>query len=197
MAADDELLERARSGDLEARERLLVESLAGLRAFVRARLGERLRAREESDDLAQSIAREVLEDLPRFQGGGVEGFRRWLFVRAEHKLADKGRFWAREKRDRGRETRIEGGAGGLDPVEARLLDLATPSRNASAREELTRVEAAFAKLPDDWRRAILLVKVAGLSHAEAGAELGRTEVAMRIVLSRALARLALLLEERE
>lgn len=196
MTSDDELLARARAGDASAGETLLVEHLAALRSFVRARLGDRLRAREESEDLTQSIAREILGELASFQGGGAEGFRRWLFVRAEHKLADKGRFWSREKRDAARESRIDPDSNVLDPVEKRMLDLATPSRNATAREELARVEAAFATLPEDWRRVILLVKVAGLSHAEAAAEIGRTEIATRVLLSRALARLALALEER-
>ncbi len=199
MDPQRELVERAVAGDEAARERLFGDHLAGLRAYVRARLGAGLRAREESVDIAQSVVREALADLPEFRFQGAGSFGRWLVVRAENKLRDRGRFWRRDKRDRGLEVEIDArGAGGrpVDAIEAELLSLATPSRAAVAREELERVERALAELPEDYRRAILLTRIAGLSHAEAAREIGRTEAATRIVLSRAMARLAMLLEER-
>ena len=42
---------------------------------------------------------------------------------------------------------------------------------------------------------ILLTRVAGLSHAEVAREMGRTPIATRTLLSRALARLATALED--
>jgi len=45
------------------------------------------------------------------------------------------------------------------------------------------------------REVIVLVKLSGLSHAEAARRLGRTEGSTRVLLSRALARLATRLEE--
>jgi len=50
----------------------------------------------------------------------------------------------------------------------------TPSQQAAAREELERVEAAFDRLPPDHRQVIVMAKILGLSHAEIGAELGRS-----------------------
>lgn len=200
MDAEQELVEQAVAGNKEARERLFGDHLAGLRAYVRTRLGAALRKREESVDIAQSVVREALRDLDGFRFQGAGSFRRWLLVRAENKLRDRGRFWKRDKRAEDVEVDIEAvntrGAR-LDAIETALLDLASPSRAAVAREELKRVEQAFAELPDDYRRVILLTRIAGLSHAEVALEIGRTETATRIVLSRALARLALLLERRK
>lgn len=171
----------------------LTEHVGALRAYVRLRLGRALRAREESEDIAQSVVREALEDLPRFEGG-PKGMRAWLLKRAENKIRDRGRFWKRDRRDGAREEGV------AQDDERTLLDayrsFVTPSRAASAKEELALVEQAFAELPEDHRRVILLARVAGLSHAEVARELDRSEAATRTLLSRAMARLAMLLESR-
>ena len=199
LPADDpcrELIQRARAGAPEAREKLLGEHLQGLTAFVRLRLGAALRARETSQDLVQSVYREVLEDLDDFEYRGEASFRHWLFRRAENKIRDRARFWRREKRDPRREERI---SGGVDEREdrrllAELANFSTPSRHLTTREEIARVEAAFAALPEDYREVILLARVVGLPHAEVAREMHRSAVATRTLLSRALARLATALE---
>jgi RNA polymerase sigma factor (sigma-70 family) len=66
----------------------------------------------------------------------------------------------------------------------------TPSQQAAAREELERVEGAFDRLPEQYRQVIVMAKIMGLSRAEIAVELGRTELAVRTLLSRALAQLA-------
>lgn len=172
--------------------------MAALRSYVRARLGERLRAKETSQDLVQSICREVLADLDRYEERPGSTFRDWLLRAAENKIVDKVRFWGRERRSSDREVPLEAAASDSTD-DARLLaqvySLASPSQAAVAREELERLERAFRELPDDYRQAIVLSRVHGLSGAELAAKLGRTEGATRTLLSRALARLALVMDE--
>jgi DNA-directed RNA polymerase specialized sigma24 family protein len=57
------------------------------------------------------------------------------------------------------------------------------------------VRRAFDELPADQRRVILLARIDGLAHEEIARRLGRTPLATRSLLSRALARLALILEQ--
>lgn len=190
-------LARALAGDQAARGELLQRHVARLRAFVRPRLGARMRARESSQDVVQSVLREALAGLDDFQAQerGSEGFWHWLRRTAEHKLKSRGRFWARLRRNAARET-------AADPDDSAPLLTAragagdSPSGVASAREELQRLEQAFAALPPDWREVVVLVRLQGLSHAAAARRLGRTESATRTMLSRALARLATTLEDR-
>ena len=59
-----------------------------------------------------------------------------------------------------------------------------------AQEQADRVEAALERIPEDYREVIVLSRYAGLSHAEIGEEMGRSQVAIRSLLSRALAQLA-------
>ncbi|MCE9596110.1 MAG: RNA polymerase sigma factor [Planctomycetes bacterium] len=180
-----------------SRVHLLEEHLAALRVYVRNRLGERLRAKETSQDLVQSICRDVLTDLDGFQDRGGSSFRDWLLRTAENKIVDKVRFWGRERRASDREVSLQA-AQGDSTDDARLLaqiySLATPSQAAVAREELERLERAFRELPEDYRTAIVLSRVHGLSGADIAAKLGRSEGATRTLLSRALARLALVME---
>jgi len=180
-----DLVARATTGDGAALDALVERHLPDLVTFVRARAGARLRAREETLDLALSACREVLVDVAAQRHLDEGGFRHWLFLAAERKIADKGRFHGRERRDERRTERLPD-ASTLGPAGGGP----SPSRDAAAREDWALAEEALATLPEDYREVILLTRVVGLSHAEAGARLGRNEGATRMLLSRALARLA-------
>jgi RNA polymerase sigma-70 factor (ECF subfamily) len=188
-----ECLSRALAGDPDARAELLQCHVERLRAFVRPRLGARLRARETSQDVVQSVLREAWAGFDRLPAGtgalDRSGFRRWLLRAADRKLKSRGRFWSRLRRSGAREAPGEG-----ERMDQLAGALATPSLALAAREELERIERAFARLPEAWREVVVLVRLQGLPHAEVARRLGRSESATRTLLSRALARLATELE---
>jgi RNA polymerase sigma factor (sigma-70 family) len=196
-----ELLERMRAGEPEAVEALMGRHLAGLRAYVRVQGGALLRAREESTDLVQSVCREVLTKLDRFQYGSEAGFKHWLYATALRKIRDRYDYYLAAKRD----VRLENGpaatgsaASGAAGAPGELADVyrsvCTPSRAASANEEIARIEEAFDKLPEHYREVIVQARLLGLSRAEIGRQTGRTEGAVSVLLFRASARLAGLLD---
>lgn len=184
------LVQEASRGDRQALEGLLQRYLPELRAFLRLRTGPRLRARETPDDLAQSVCREVLGQLSQFDYRSEQSFKHWLFTAALHKVQDKGRFYAAERRDAGREW------GPVDDPQllSGYASLLSPSRVAIGREDIARVERAFDELPDDYREVITLHRLVGLGHEEIAARMGRSVEASRVLLHRALARLGRLLE---
>ncbi|HEX5054569.1 MAG TPA: sigma-70 family RNA polymerase sigma factor [Planctomycetota bacterium] len=157
--------------------------VAGLRAPAH---GGRTAAKEESCDIVQSVAREVLNHADRFQHGGEAGFREWLFTTAHRKVIKHLDHWRAEKRSGAREATLPEALAGLT---------ATPSRHASAREQMDAVERAFDALSTEQRDVITWSRLLGLSHAEIAARLGKTEVAVRKILSRGLARLTAVLAE--
>jgi RNA polymerase sigma-70 factor (ECF subfamily) len=167
---------------------LVARYLPALRAFVRLRMGSELRAREESCDLVQSVAREVLQHADRFRFGGESGFREWLFTTAHRKVVNRLEHWRSAKRDAraARSLALPDELAGLG---------GSPSQLASAHEELARIEAAFDQLTEEQREVVMLSRLLGLTHAEIAARQGRTEVAVRKTLSRALARLAAVLAD--
>jgi RNA polymerase sigma-70 factor (ECF subfamily) len=180
---------RPGAGELDA---LFQRALPRVLAYVRVRLGPRLRGQESSLDLVQSACREVLEDLPAEGFRDETGFRRWLCLAAERKILDRARYHARDRRDAARVVPL---SSALSDLEVRSLaeawsSLESPSHAASLREDVERVEKALAALPDDYREVVVLAYLLDLPHAEIAARMGRQEGAVRVLLHRALARLA-------
>lgn len=175
----------ASRGDPAALADVLRAYLPRLQRFVHLRLGAELRGREDTVDIVQSTVRELLEE-ERFEWRGEPEFRGWLFQAAVNKIREKARFHGRDKRAVGREVGPVEGFGFF--VEA-LRDLTTPSRVAIAREETQRLERAFATLTESQREVVALARIAGLPHAAIAARLGKSEVAVRQLLVRALSAL--------
>ncbi len=193
-----ELLQRASRGDPVAIGELLEQHLPRLEVFLRLRMGPELRAFESSADLVQSVCREILENLERYQYRGEAEFRRWLYTTALRKVSNRARYLRAERRDVARaapQPRDAGLSRSADPL-ARLADsIGTPSRHAMLQEEMERLERAFARLPEHYREVITLSRIVGLPHREIAQELGKTEEATRILLFRALAALSKALED--
>jgi len=188
----EKLVASASRGDAAAVDVLLERYLPGLRGFLRLRAGRLLLEKESCSDLAQSVCRDVLENMPRFRYDGEAGFRKWLYTTAARKIADRYEYYRAAKRNVAREhAPIERSAGDNDfDVLGAYRSFYTPSQHAAAREELGRIEAAFTELPDEQQQVILYAKMMGLPRAEIAREMGKTEGAVRTLLCRALAHLA-------
>jgi RNA polymerase sigma-70 factor (ECF subfamily) len=187
----EQLVARATAGDADAVRELVSRHLTKLRAFIRLRCGPMLRAKESASDLAQSACRDVLENLSAFTWKGEAQFQAWLCLAAARKIADRVEFWGTARRDPARE---------VEDAEHALLDVyrqsASPSQIAQGREALERIETAFDALPEDYREAVLLSRILGLSRAEVAARMGRSEDSVRHLLFRGLAKLAQRLDAR-
>ena len=171
----------ASRGDPVAIADVLAAYLPRLQRFVHLRLGPALRAREDTLDVLQSTVRELLA-AKDFEWRGEIEFRAWLFQAALNKIREKARFHGAERRAAAREERASAGptAGGA------LHDL-TPSRVAMAKEELARLEGAFDRLTEAQREVLTLSRIVGLPHAVIAERLGKSEVAVRQLLVRAMA----------
>jgi len=187
-----ELVERAQHGDRAAADDLMRKAVPELHAYVRMRLGARLRTHEESFDLVQSACREVLADLGDFRYEGAGSFKHWLATAALRKIVDRADYWTARKRDIAREAAIPKDAT-HDPIQ-NLADVygsfVSPSKRLIGKEVLERIEAEIEKLPPDYKEALFLSRVLGLSRAEIATRMKKTEASVRNLVSRALALLA-------
>lgn len=186
-----ELVSRASQGSLPDVELLLERFLPGLRAYIRLRSGPVVRARESSSDLAQSVCREILGHLDRFQYGDELNFKRWLYATALRRIQNKHEFYTAQKRDLAREIPM--------PSASRELlgayqGFASPSQDAMAQEQLEQIEQAFDQLGEEAREVITLARLVGLPHTEIAQQMGCTVAASRVLLHRSLAKLARLLD---
>jgi RNA polymerase sigma-70 factor (ECF subfamily) len=141
----------------------------------------RLGSHEAAEDAAALVFEKALAALPGFRAGDPDGspapsgsFRSWLFRIAHNVVADH---------FRGR--RID------QPLEAAadFLDAAPSPEEAAVDAEAHRTLLdLLAGLPEDQRR-VLELRLAGLSGAEIAAALGRSHPAVKMLQSRAVARL--------
>ncbi len=183
-----DLVSHAATGNAVAVEELLTEQLPTLLAYLRLHAGPLLRGRESVADLAQSVCREVLQNLDGFEYRGQAPFRKWLYQKALSKIIERQRYYLAEKRHAGLERPLQDGSADAHDVAA--ASFFSPSQAAIRAEDLDRLEAAFALLSEEHRQVITLSRMFGYSHAQIADEMQRTEGAARVLLHRALSKLA-------
>ena len=161
-----------------------------LRAYIRLRMGPELRRHEGSSDLVQSVCRAVLQRSERFVPDSRANFAHWAFETALRLIRDRARHWQAAKRAPA--ALDEGHLSDVDCTQ--LLEsygrFAAPSQVAVARERIEQIERCFDRLSPLQREVIILARIQGLSHEEIAARLQRRPAAVRMLLSRALARLS-------
>jgi len=192
LAAD---IAAARRGDPRAVDSLFARNLPPLVAFIRARSGKAVAARESAVDIAQSVFREVLQDVDHIELQGEAAFRNWLFMQATRKVLDRAKFMHRERRDVSREVEMPEPGPAADALLACYASIASPSQHAIAREELQRFEAAVLELPEKQRAAVTMSRLMGLSYEQVAEQMGMTESAVRGLVARGLGALSSLLED--
>jgi RNA polymerase sigma-70 factor (ECF subfamily) len=178
MAEDDQdlrLLERAHAGDREACGALLRRHEPALRAWVRSRLGAKLKARIDPEDVIQETVLKALEALGSFQYQGAGSFPRWLRSIGERVIL-KAAERERKKPFLSLRHEVEGGEG-------------SPSRRFRRGERLARLESALGGLSREHREVVRLARIEGLPIREIASRMGRTPAAVSMLLSRALRKL--------
>jgi len=185
------LVELTTRGDEPALSELLVEHVQQIEAFVRRRAHRLPLASESVSDLVQSVCREALEDLRngKFEYRGRARFVGWLHRVTLSKMIDRHR---RRQAVRDKMKRMDKVTPG--DVASHLM---SPSECLQAEEERLLLARAFDRLPDNYQEIIWLARFLELPHKEIGKQLGLSVDASRALLSRAIARLALLMRSLE
>lgn len=165
--------------------------------LARTHLGDRLRAKVDPSDLVQQTLLEAHRKQAQFRGRGEAELAGWLRQMLACCLADTLRAFGRVKRDAARERSLEAA---LAESSARLgawlaAEQSSPSQQAVREEELLRLAAALAQLPDDQRRAVELKHLQSCSVADIARHLGRSETAVGGLLRRGMTRLRELLQQ--
>lgn len=190
-APGDNDLRRARSGDRAALERLLTRNEQRLTNLAHARLGDGLRGRIRTSDLLQSTYLEVVRTIDRFDGENEDAFVGWLGRILENNIRDKFRYFGAKKRlGDGKIVSIE-----CDDQTAGSASREDPLHILAASEDKRIVDRALEKLPDDYRRVLTLRIKEGRNTKEVADLMDRSEGAVRVLLVRAKAALALEIEQ--
>jgi RNA polymerase sigma-70 factor (ECF subfamily) len=176
-------LDALRRGEPAALDELARRYRDGLLLLARLRLGPRLQGRFDASDVVQLALLEAVRALPGFRGDSEADLAAWLRGVLVQVLAHEVRRHAgTQQRDVGREV-------DLDLADLLAAEQTSPSQAAARREQERCLDDALARLPEDYRKVIVLRNLQGLSHEEVAAHLGRDVGAVRMLWVRALARL--------
>jgi RNA polymerase sigma-70 factor (ECF subfamily) len=195
---DDSLVHRVRQGNTEALAEFIEQRRPQLLAFIERNVGNAVRSKLEPQDVLQETAIAALRSLPQADLAERDPFN-WLCLIAEQRIIDAHRkFFGAQKRAGDREQPLHAPAGGNGPAE--LIDLlvasiTSPSQAFSRDQRHFRLQQALAMLPADSREALRLRYGDGLPTKEIALKLGKTDGAVRIMLTRSLQRLHQLLGE--
>jgi RNA polymerase sigma-70 factor, ECF subfamily len=187
---DSRLVAAARAGSREALGRALEVHRQYLLAIAERQLDPDLRSKGGASDLVQETFLEAQRDFAQFWGGSSEELRAWLRQVLVHNVgAFTRRFRTTGKRSVGREVGLGAGgsSAGNDPGLAGST--LSPSGLAMEREEALALRRALERLPEDYRRVVVLRFEEGLSFEEIGRLTDRSPDAARKVWSRAMERL--------
>jgi RNA polymerase sigma-70 factor (ECF subfamily) len=182
----DELLSRARTGDTDARGRMLQMFWLALLHEARRDFPADLQAKGSASDVVQETMLDAHRDLEQFNGRTSEEFFAWLLSLLQHNFSNFARAYRTQaKRQIKREKPLVGAVARSKGIQARSTP-ESPSDAAIRREAAERLRSSAARLPDEIGELLRLRFRDQLSFAEVGDRLGMTAEAVRKLLTRTL-----------
>jgi RNA polymerase sigma-70 factor (ECF subfamily) len=176
------LLEKARNGDEDALSRAFEQYRRRLAVLIYFKLDPRESA--DAEDVLQETFLRAFRAVDRFEYQSPGSFLRWLSSIADSVIVDRVRYRGRERRV-GEEVpfRSESNPLGPEPRDSR-----TPSRLFAQEEAIERLLGRLAALPPQYRDAILMAKVEGMTTAEMAERLGKSRDEVAQLVFRAVKR---------
>ena len=174
----ENLVTRARSGDLEAFEMLYRSHQAGIYTFIRSQI----RNADAAADLTQETFVRAWESLPRLRKAGA--FRGWLHQIAGNLVRDE------VKSGRARLEVVESVLTGADngtgyDLPEQASPDGTPESRLLEREQSEEIQAALQELSAEQRAAVVMHHMEGMGVNEIAAALGVRPGTIMSRLSRA------------
>lgn len=188
--SDSALLCAIRRGDVEALACYIEVHRERLLAYVQTRMSEALRRKIDPDDILQDVCAYAIRSFSQIEFDERKPFS-WLCRLAERRIVDAHRYYfMSEKRAARRETPIR--SPDSDHSSPRgLIDLlqssiTTPSAVFSRDQRQMRLRLALAKLPSQQRQIIRMRYGEGIPSKDIAAKLGKSNGAVRVMLTRSL-----------
>ncbi len=179
IANEDEILQRAQQGDLNAFHRIYQAYRRPLFTFIYRMTGHR----QDAEDLLQEVFVKAYQRLGSFRGNSH--LSTWLFSIAKNETIS---FLRREARRNGVAMRTEANTGWEN--ESPVPTSGDPEDEVLEHETERVLQEALASLPETYRAAFVLGVVEGLPYEEVGKILGCTVPNVKSRVFRARAKLA-------
>ena len=190
MSDPDDASIRLQHGDRDPLITYIESHRSELLAFIHRSLSDTLRSRVEPQDILQETTISALDLIEQSAPPDRDLFG-WLCHIAERRIIDAHRkHVGAQKRSARREANIDGDRnlrGGL--AELLVASMTSPSSAFSRRQKEFYMLQALDSLPEESREAIRLRYIENLPTKEIADQLGKSDGAVRVLLSRSLARL--------
>ncbi len=174
--SDDELIVRARRGDTAAFGDLYERYLGTIYRYVLYRVSDVA----EAEDLTETTFLKAWQGLADYRVRDVP-FNAWLYRIAHNVIVDQ--------------HRAHKDTLSLDQHIEIRDESASPEDRLGWHESVESLTLALQQLPPAYQQVLALRFISGLSHAETGRVLGRSEEAVRVLQHRALSALRTLLNK--
>lgn len=186
------LIDRARRGEDSAAARLLPAYREYLKLLARVQIRRRLQGKVDASDLVQETLLDAHRQLGHFKGNTEAELIAWLRkILAGQVAMMVRRYFGAEARD----VRLERGiAAQVDrsshALEAQLIGMnSTPSQRVARREQTVLLADALQRLRKDYREAVVLRHLEGLSLSETAMRMGRSANSVQKLYVRGLVEL--------
>lgn len=192
----DALETRVREGDAEALGQFISARQPQLLAYINRQLGAGLRSKVEPDDILQEASAEAVRSLGAIDLSQRDPFG-WLCQISQRRIIDAHRrLFGAQKRSAAREVPIDArtgddSRGGM--INLLVASMTTASKAFSRNQREMKLMTAMEKLPEDQREALRLRYVEGLQSKEIAERIGKSDGAVRVMLSRSLSKLQAIL----
>lgn len=197
MEPDEDLYERLvesiRRGDRESLANYIDLKRPQLMAFIHRSMSDGLRHKVDAGDILQETSVRAIESIETYDLGQRDPFS-WLCQVAERRIVDAHRkHFVTQKRAGKREQSLDRkvGSGGDQQEFVNFLtnSLTTPSAAFARGQREVLLSKAIEELPEDARVAIQMRYVEGLPSKEIAERIGKSDGAVRVLLSRTLRQL--------
>jgi len=173
--ATHDLAGRAAAGDSIALKLLLTEHHGALCKYVERRMPGYLAGVVGVEDVVQDAYLDTFRSIRSFRSVGPNSFYRWLVTLALNRLRKAIRHHRATRFLRVPAVRQRGGESTWCTMHDVMTLSPSPSRVMARDEAADALEGALADLPERYRTAIGLVRIAGLSFKDAAERMGCTE----------------------
>lgn len=196
MRTQKELLERICAADVEALAEYVEQQRAPLISIIRRKMSGGLQNKIEADDIFQEVCASAMQSLSEIDFQDRDPFL-WLCHLIDRRVVDAHRRFHAKKRDVQQEVRMSAGGddsqGGV--VDMLIASITSPSMAFSRKRKENQLWQAMRSLPDDQQQALTMRFMQNMSSKEIAQELGKSDGAIRVMLTRATKKLEQLMTE--
>lgn len=169
-----------------------------LLSFINKNMSDALKSKVEATDILQEVSLNAVASFNEFDFEKKTPFN-WLCHLAERRIIDNHRkYFQVQKRAAGREVKQAAGDGEKQGfMDLLVASMTSPSQAFSRGAREMKLLTALETLPEESREAIRLKYVEGLTSSQIADQLGKSDVAVRVLVSRSMAKLQEILKQED